>query len=275
MSIIVNDQRSYPAGVPSWVDLEQPEPERAVEFYTGLFGWEFRDVMPPGAPGRYLVATLDGHDVAGATDGDGSSPSWNTYIATDDTDQTAEAVVEAGGRIIQPAQDAGPGGRWAECADPEGAIFRLWQARRRLGAQLVNVPGAWNFSDLLTPDPATAIGFYRQVFGWQVDAGQAAGMIRLPGYGDHLASTIDPQIHERQASAPPGFADVVAGLAVDPGPPHWHLRFTVADRDASAERADALGATVVSTADTAWTREVLIRDPQGAELTLSQFAPPG
>jgi predicted enzyme related to lactoylglutathione lyase len=184
-------------------------------------------------------------------------------------------VVEAGGRILQPAQDAGPGGRWAECADPDGAVFRLWQARRRLGAQLVNVPGAWNFSDLLTPHPAAAIGFYQRVFGWQVDAGKGGGMIRLPGYGDHLASTIDPQIHERQAFAPPGFADVVAGLATDPGPPRWHLRFTVADRDASAELAGSLGATVVSTADTAWTREAVIRDPQGAELTLSQFAPRG
>ncbi|GAA3622893.1 VOC family protein [Microlunatus ginsengisoli] len=275
MSVIVDDQRRYPAGVPCWVDLEQREPARTTEFYGGLFGWQFREVMPPGAAGSYLVATLDGHDVAGATVGDGSAPGWNTYIACDDVDATAAAVTAAGGVVRLPPQDAGPGGRWAGCADPDGAVFRLWQARRRLGAQLVNTPGTWNFSDLLTPDPARAVGFYRRVFGWQLDAGLGAGMIRLPGYGDHLASTIDPHIFERQAAAPPGFADVVAGIATDPGPPRWHLRFTVADRDRSAEVAAAHGAEVLSSVDTMWTREALIVDPQGAVLTLSQFAPPG
>jgi hypothetical protein len=32
---------------------------------------------------------------------------------------------------------------------------------------------------------------------------------------------------------------------------------------------------VISSDDTEWTRTALIRDPQGAELTLSQFTPPG
>jgi predicted enzyme related to lactoylglutathione lyase len=274
VSVIVNDRRTYPAGVPSWVDLEQPDPDRAAEFYAALFGWDFHDAMPPDLPGSYLIATLGGHDVAGLTVGDGSAPGWNTYIACDDADATARSVEDAGGRVLRSPVDAGPGGRWAECADPDGAVFRLWQARRRLGAQLANVPGAWNFSDLLTPDPTAAIEFYRRVFGWQIDRGAAAGMIRLPGYGDHLEATIDPKIRERQAFAPPGFADVVAGVVADDGPPRWHLRFTVADRDAAAEAATANGGELLSSADTQWTREALIRDPQGAELTLSQFAPP-
>ena len=77
------------------------------------------------------------------------------------------------------------------------------------------MPGAWNFSDLRTPDVAASLAFYGEVFGWRVDPDLGAGMIRLPGYGDHLAATIDPDIHERQAFAPPGFADVIAGLTPD------------------------------------------------------------
>ena len=49
----------------------------------------------------------------------------------------------------------------------------------------------------------------------------------------------------------------------------------VADRDASVALAERLGATVVSAEDTDWTKHALIRDPQGAELTISQFTPPG
>jgi uncharacterized protein len=50
--------------------------------------------------------------------------------------------------------------------------------------------------------------------------------------------------------------------------------FAVAERDHSAGTAQGLGATVLSTAETLWTRTALIRDPQGAVFTLSQFTPP-
>jgi hypothetical protein len=36
-------------GVPSRVETSQPDPEAAVDFYRGLFGWEFEDTMPPGS----------------------------------------------------------------------------------------------------------------------------------------------------------------------------------------------------------------------------------
>ena len=58
-------------------------------------------------------------------------------------------------------------------------------------------------------------------------------------------------------------------------PPHWHVTFTVADRDRAADRAERLGATVVDTAESHWTKTAELRDPQGAALTISQFAPPG
>ena len=52
------------------------------------------------------------------------------------------------------------------------------------------------------------------------------------------------------------------------------MTFTVADRDDAVTTAEDLGATVVSTRDTDWTRDAEIRDPQGAVLTLSQYSPP-
>jgi hypothetical protein len=39
--------------------------------------------------------------------------------------------------------------------------------------------------------------------------------------------------------------------------------------------AERLGAVAISSDDTEWTKTALIHDPQGAELTLSQFTPPG
>lgn len=267
---------TYPQGVPCWVDLEAPDPAAAEQFYGRLFGWTFANAMPPGAPGSYLIASLDGRDAAAIAPGD-SGAGWVSYIACDDADDTAEAVVRAGGVVLSDPEDAGPGGRAAGCVDRQGAVFRLWQARRRLGAQVVNTPGAWNFSDLHTPDPAAALDFYGSVFGWQVDAELGAGMIRLTGYGAHLAATSDPDIHERQKFAPTGFDDVIAGKSAlsEPGAPaSWKIRFTVADRDASVALAESMGARTLSSGETPYTREAEIVDPQGATLTLSQFAPP-
>ncbi|KAA9111531.1 VOC family protein [Microbacterium rhizomatis] len=274
--------RTYPQGVPCWVDLQAPDPDAAQKFYGALFGWTFTEAMPPGAPGSYLIASLSGADAA-AIAPRGDSVGWVSYIACDDADATADAVIRSGGSVTSPPEDAGPGGRAATCADPQGAMFRLWQPRRRLGAQIVNAPGAWNFSDLHTPDATAALAFYGEVFGWRLDPDLGAGMIRLPGYGEHLASTSDPDIHERQRFAPAGFADVIAGITVDDTagnpaagrPASWQIRFTVADRDQSVALAERLGAHVVSNGDTPWTREARIVDPQGAELILSQFAPRG
>ena len=269
--------RSYPHGVTCWIDSEQPDLEAASRFYGGLFGWTFTDAVPPDAPGSYLIATLDGEDVAALGPAIGSAATWNTYVAVDDADATAAAVAASGGSVLAPPADAGPGGRAAACADPQGAQFELWQARRRLGAQLTNAPGTWNFSDLHTPDRDAAMAFYTPLFGWlAVDMAQGAGtMLQVPGYGDHLAATVDPGIHERQAAAPPGFADVIGSLVVTADEPaHWHVTFTVADRDDSVATAERLGATVLRSADELWTRNALLRDPQGAEFTVSQFTPP-
>lgn len=268
--------RTYPAGVPSWIEVAQPDLDAGTAFYGELFGWEFADVLPPDAPFRYVIATLDGLDVAslrGPADGDAV---WSTYVAVDDADAVARSMAEHGAGIVSEPEDAGPSGRAATLIDPQGAEVRLWQARRRLGAQVTNVPGAWNFSDLHTTDPAAAGAFYGDVLGWRLlDQGWAT-VIQVPGYGDHLAATSDPDIYERQAKAPEGFADVIGviGLAGEGEPAHWQVTFTVADRDAAAETVERLGGEVERTTEDDWTRKAVVRDPQGARFTLSQFTPP-
>jgi predicted enzyme related to lactoylglutathione lyase len=271
--------RTYPHGVPCWVDCEQPEIDAARRFYGGLFGWSFEDAMPPEAPAPYLIASLEGHVVAAlAPAGGDAAPAWNTYVAVDDADASAAAVAAAGGTVILGPLDAGPGRRLAGCRDPRGATFRLWQAQGRVGAELVNAPGTWNFSDLQTSDAPAAEAFYAPLFGWVFEDLGIATLVRRPGYGDHLEATVDPGIRDRQAGvvAPPGFEDAVAWVAPSAAgaADRWHVSFTVEDRDDSAARAEDLGATVVVSEDTDWTRTALVRDPQGAELTLSQFTPP-
>lgn len=269
--------RTYPHGVPCWVDTEQPDPTVASVFYGELFGWTFTNALPPGAPAQYLIAHLAGDDVAAIGTGTGTAV-WNTYIAVTDADATADSVLANGGTVLSGPVDVGPGGRAAICADPQGAEFRLWQPYRRLGAQAVNTPGSWNFSDLRTTDPDAASAFYTGVFGWTyADLGPGhEAMISVPGYGNHLAATADPDIYVRQADVPDGFADVIGALqpASDSELAHWRVTFRVDNRDENVELAEKLGATVLRTWESEWAALATIRDPQGGELTLSEFRPP-
>ena len=264
--------RTYPAGVPCWVDVEARDVQAAADFYAALFGWSYAEAGEPGAGDPYLFARLDGRDVGAIQAGD-SDAGWVSYISCDDLEETCARVERQGGAVLVAPSEGDEYGRSATCRDAQGALFRLWQPGTHHGSQIVNTPGAWNFSDLHTPDPEAALAFYGEVFGWTVDPRLGAGMIRLHGYGDHLAATSDPDIHTRQESLPEGFADVIAGLTPDAPKASWQIRFAVADRDASVATAREQGATIESQADTEWSKDAVIVDPQGARFIVSEFAP--
>jgi predicted enzyme related to lactoylglutathione lyase len=278
------ERDGYIPGVPCWVDTSQPDPEAAVDFYGGLFGWEFESVLPDDSPGKYFIARIRGGDVAAVGSvPEGAPPMalWNTYVWVDSADETAAKVRDAGGSVITEPFDVMDSGRMAVFADPSGAVICAWQANRHRGAKIVNEPGSLNFNNLHTRDLEGAKSFYGAVFGWQtLELPGGFGMWTLPGYGDHLEER-DPGLRERMAEtgAPPGFEDVVASLNPIPDdqpdtPPHWGVTFAVDDADAVADKAADLGGQVVlPPMDAPWVRMTVIADPQGATFTASKFVP--
>jgi predicted enzyme related to lactoylglutathione lyase len=278
------ERDGYIPGVPCWIDTSQPDPEAAVDFYKALFGWEFEDVMPPGSEGKYFSARLRGGDVAAVGSlPEGAPPMamWNTYVWVDSADETASKVRHAGGSVVMEPFDVMSAGRMGVFADPEGAVFSVWQPNEHRGARIVNEHGSLNFNDLHTRDPEGAKSFYGSVFGWEtlsVDGGFQAWT--LPGYAEHLEKG-DPGLRERMAGAgaPEGFADVVASLVPIPDdqpdtPAHWGVTFAVDDADAIAQKASDLGGkVVVPPMDAPWVRLTVIADPQGAMFTASKYVP--
>jgi predicted enzyme related to lactoylglutathione lyase len=237
----------YLPGVPCWIELLAAEPDRAAAFYAGLFGWKVADG----------VARLDGRSVAGIRQGYGAV--WSTAIRVDDALAATARALEAG------AHDA-PGG----LADPAGATFAL---RESGGAEVVNVPGTWNWSTLATTDVAGAEAFYGAVFGWEsLELGPGARMFRLPGYGDRLAE-LDPSLRERHSAPgiPPGFSDAVAWL-VTGEPARWTVTFAVGDVDGVAARCLQLGGSVeVAPFDAEGARVAELRDVAGASFVVSHW----
>jgi predicted enzyme related to lactoylglutathione lyase len=163
-------------------------------------------------------------------------------------------------------------------ADPEGAVFCLWQAGQHKGARIINEAGALNFNGLNTRDVEGAKRFYGAVFGWQTfTLGGGAKSWALPGYGDHLERDRPGLRKEMAAMGAAGFEDVVATINPIPAdqpdvPAHWSVTFAVDDADATAEKARELGGKVlVAPFDAPWVRSTVISDPQGASFVASQF----
>jgi uncharacterized protein len=211
-------RETYPPGVSCFIDTERSDVDAAMAFYAELFGWSFKQVTPEGAP-RFALAQVDGLDVAGIGDAssNGAPPAWNTYIAVESADAVAEKVERAGGTTLVAPFDFSAAGRMAVFTDPQGAAFRVWQAGEASGAELVNAPGAWNWSDLETRDIDASKAFYSAVFGWEyqdVDFGAGPSvMIRVPGYGDHLESIAPGTLaSHKELGAPDGFSDAIGWM---------------------------------------------------------------
>ncbi len=252
----MSTREDYPAGAPCWVDTLQPDPRAALRFYGPLFGWTFDEAtsMPTGLKGEYFAARTAGRLVAGIGQAPPSSPAvWSTYMRVEDIEQTlARAKDAGGGRLAGPFQ-AGSDGRLAVLADATGVPFCLWQAGRRVGAELVNEPNAWAMSSLHSTDLERAQTFYRAVFGWELDP--------VPG---------TPLFQWRLSGQVVAVVTATDGVAV---PAHWSVNFAVRDADAIAEHAAALGGSVVmAPMNTPGFRSAVIADPQGGVIALSAAA---
>ena len=120
-------------------------------------------------------------------------------------------------------------------------------------------PGAFSWSELMTPDPAAAREFYGALFGWKFDEmAMPEGVYNVIKVGDASVGGI--------MGTPPGSAGM---------PPMWGCYVTVADADATAKRCAELGGKViVGPQDVPGVgRFAVILDRQGAALNIIAYAP--
>lgn len=248
----------YDHGVPSWVDIGSPDIEKAATFYSGLFGWE----CPPGPEeaGGYRVAMLKGRPVAGIGPQQMPGPPvWASYMNVDDADAIVGKVTENGGQVFAPPMDVMTLGRMAFFADPQGAVFGVWQAKEFAGAGIVNEPGAFSWTELVTTDVDAAKAFYGEVLGW---GGETHG----EGAGAYTEWQVNGRSIGGMMQKPPMMPAEV--------PPHWMVYFTVTDTDATIDQIKALGGSLVmGPMDIEPGRFAVVVDPDGAAFAVITLNP--
>jgi uncharacterized protein len=240
----------YEHGVPSWVDIGTADLGAGVRFYAQLFGWDGQDMGEEA--GHYTIVSKDGRQVAAISPAqDSGPPRWTTYINVDDVAETARKAEAAGGTVIVAPMDVMAAGKMAIFADPTGAVIAAWEPGEHLGAQLVNEPGSFTWSELSSSDVATSKAFYSAVFGWG-----------WGGSDDYSEAQVGGRtIGGLMARRPDMPADM---------PDSWLVYFGADDVDADVKKATDLGASVLAAPmDIPGTgRFAVLADPQGAAFAL-------
>lgn len=108
-------------------EIAANEPEKAVEFYTKVFGWKFENW---GGPMEYWMITTGPDDKPGINGGLLRGEPLNAYVNTidvDSLDETIKNITSNGGKIIQPKGPIPGIGWFAVFQGPDGNSFGLMQ----------------------------------------------------------------------------------------------------------------------------------------------------
>jgi uncharacterized protein len=117
-------------GTLCWADLSTPDPKRAGKFYSDLFGWQLMS-EEEDPEHDYLHIKSGEHFIGGIPPAKFHNPKapahWLAYILTSNCDATADRAKQLGGQLYLPPTTVENVGRMAVVADPQGAVFALFQ----------------------------------------------------------------------------------------------------------------------------------------------------
>jgi uncharacterized protein len=156
-----------------WYEFHTFDAGKAEPFYRGVLGWGAHEAGMPDR--RYILVTVGEIAIGGILEKpansftDGAKPGWIGYIGVDSVDEYSNRVRQAGGFVHRAAESIPDVGRFAVVADPQGAIFVLFQpldGRQQPERPAAGSAGSPAWHDLAASDWQSDFAFYAGLFGW-------------------------------------------------------------------------------------------------------------
>ncbi len=121
-------------GTLSWSDLSTRDPQKAVDFYTKLVGWDIQPMTPAG-PMPYWIVNVDGQGEGGIMPMPEMVPAevpayWLPYFGSADIAASVAKAKELGATVLAEPMEIPDMVAFAVLADPAGAAFALMQPLR-------------------------------------------------------------------------------------------------------------------------------------------------
>jgi predicted enzyme related to lactoylglutathione lyase len=239
---------SHAPGSFCWIELATTDSATALDFYKTLFHWTIVE-NDMGEMGKYYIFQKNGRDAAAmyqmSPDQAGIPPNWMSYVAVADADASVERARSLGANIVAGPFDVNEHGRMAVIADPQGAMFSMWQAKKNPGVGVRDEANTLCWNELSARDVDAGKKFYPALFGWR--------MKESPEYTEwHLGE------------------HAVGGMMLSHAPAnvpsHWLPYFAVDDCDAAVATAQSRkGIVIVPAMDIPHVgRFAVLSDPEGA-----------
>ena len=262
---------SYKQGTPCWVDLSTRIGDLGVvkDFYTRLFGWEYRDNLV--VTGQiYSLAMLGGSAIAGIN---ALTPAqfyawheqqWNIFVAVDDIDMVASRIPALGGDVVIPPYNVVGAARAMSAVDPTGGIVAFWEANEHMGSELRGLHGTIHWAELVTNRPAIAGAFFVELLGMGICDDEAPS---LDGDRCYALTVVS------------GPVSGIAKFRRRPGEfaiqPFWAKYFQVDDLDSAIATATSNGGKLLLESISAPNlgRVAKLQDPQGADFCIVEPRP--
>jgi predicted enzyme related to lactoylglutathione lyase len=219
-----------------WYELHTPDATVASAFYEPVLGWNTRDA---GAPNRkYTLVCVGEMPIGGLLEkpasafASGEKARWLGYIGVPDLQQFLERLQQKGGIVHRAAEEIPGVGTFAVVADPQGAIFVLFQPSAgitRPEPPAGCTPGMPAWHDLGALDWEPEFEFYAALFAWT-----KAHAVDMGPNGVYQIFAVGSQ--------------PIGGMMTLPDPAQgagWMFYFNVEEIEAAVERVKRNGGTVV------------------------------
>jgi predicted enzyme related to lactoylglutathione lyase len=246
-----------------WFEHLSADPKKAQEFYARVLDWKHEAWNDSGYEMIFAGDTMDSM-VGGYGEAAPDQPAhWISYVSVEDVDAAVATAAANGGTVVQPPQSRPGVGRSARIADAQGAELCLFKSDSGdpPDSPSTEPPPLRRFfwAELHTTDADSAVSFYENVVGYTHETvGMAAG---------------DPyHILYRAGMGRGGISGHLGRRS-----PHWLPYVSVADADATIERARQAGGTIrVEPMDLPGGvgRFGVFEDPTGAVLAVMKAMPP-
>jgi predicted enzyme related to lactoylglutathione lyase len=112
-----------------WADLMTSDTSKASKFYEAVFGWKFE----PGKDNSGYLHIKNGDKYIGGVPpaeqrNPSAPPHWLSYIMVKDCDASTAKAKDGGAKVYAGPMSMEGVGRWSVLADPQGAVFALFQS---------------------------------------------------------------------------------------------------------------------------------------------------
>ena len=163
------------AGKIVWDDLFTTDPQTAVKFYTGLFGWTAENITRPNR--KYTVLSLDGRPIAGVTllpekikdaSANSSHGRWVGFASVDDVSKATAAFTAGGGKVLFPVKDLAQRGTQSIVETPDGVILGLLHSSSGDPADYKAELNEWIWSKFFVKDTSASSQLFHDALGYEV-----------------------------------------------------------------------------------------------------------